>query len=58
MLSACHSLTTHMPHVAANIVDFQRLSGDILQIELTRALNFDHYNRESLAMLNITARLT
>ena len=47
-----------MPHVAANIVDFQRLSGDILQIELTRALNFDHYNRESLAMLNITARLT
>ena len=47
-----------MPHVAVNIVDFQRLSGDILQVELTRALNFDNYNRELLAMLNITARLT
>ena len=58
MLSACHSLTTHMPHVAANIVDFQRLSGDILQVELTRALNFDDYDRELLAMLNVTARRT
>ena len=47
-----------MPHVAANIVDFQRLSGDVLQIELTRALNFDDYDRELLAMLNVTARLT
>ena len=58
MLSACHSLTTHMPHVAVNIVDFQRLSGDILQVELTRALNFDDYDRELLAMLNVTARRT
>ena len=38
-----------MPHVAVNIVDFQRLSGDVLQVELTRALNFDHYSHADRA---------